>query len=464
MSLDRYLRNATVVTENDTFSGGIFIDSGKIVEILPGSPDIPASRVDNLRGKVIMPGLVDSHVHLNEPGRTEWEGYLTGSMAAASGGITTFLDMPLNCVPYTTNRHALLEKRNEVIRKSVIDYGFWGGLVDDNLAELPGLAEEGVIGFKAFMSDSGVDFRYIQDDLLCEGLAWIQKNEHILGVHALNQSFSSYRMKRFIQAGRLDRKAWCETFPPDSELEAILRAIYWAKVTGGRLHIVHVSIAEGLRAIAAAREAGVPVSGETCPHYLFLDEDDFERIGPAAKCAPPLRTRDEVEALWECLAKGYVDLVASDHSPCTWAEKEKGLQNIWQAWGGISGLQTMLPVMLSEGYHKRNIPLPTLVRLMAGNPARFYGLYPQKGALMPGADADLVVIDLEKSWQLKTEGLLYRNPVSPYIGCTFTGQVVETIVRGATVFREGSVTVQPGYGLEVRRGSDGPTDRAPGSR
>ena len=450
MSVDCYLFNGLIVTETDTFSGGLAIDGGKIVEVLPGSPVVQAKKNVNLAGKAILPGIVDSHVHLNEPGRTEWEGFSTGTMAAAAGGTTTVLDMPLNSIPYTTNRQAILAKRSAVADKAVVDYGLWGGLVDNNLADLDGLREEGAIAYKAFMSESGVDFKYVQDDVLYYGLQWMQKTGSLLGVHAINEPVSRYMRAKLIEAGRKDRRAWGEAFPPEGELEAILRALYWARVTGGRLHIVHVSIAIGMHAIAEARRQGFQVSGETCPHYLCLNQEDFERIGPAAKCAPPIRSQAEADALWQCLLDGEVELIASDHSPSTWAEKESGLENIWQAWGGISGLQTMLPLMLSAGYHQRGVPLSTLVRLMCANPARLYGLYPQKGAIIPGADADLAIVDLNQPWTLAAEDLLYRNPISPFIGRNFHGKVIQTIVRGETVYDQGKILVQPGYGHFLR--------------
>ena len=229
-----------------------------------------------------------------------------------------------------------------------------------------------------------------------------------------------------------------------------MRAIYWARVTGGRLHVVHVSIGNGLHAITEARRQGVQVTGEICPHYLCLNLDDFERIGPAAKCAPPIRSQSEVDTLWQCLLDGEVELIASDHSPSTWAEKEGGLENIWKAWGGISGLQTMLPLMLSIGHNQRGVPLSTLVRLMCANPSRLYGLYPQKGVIAPGADADLVIVDLHQSWTLAAEDLLYQNPISPFIGRNFQGKVIRTIVRGETVYEEGKIKVQPGFGRFLR--------------
>ncbi len=274
---------------------------------------------------------------------------------------------------------------------------------------------------------------------------------NVIGLHAENEYVTAYLGKQLREAGRTDRASWYESRPPETELEAILRACYWAKVTGGNLHIVHVSIAEGIRAIAQAKSEGVHVTAETCPHYLFFDHQDYERIGPAAKCAPPIRSRENVEALWTCVLEGLVDTIGSDHSPCNWEEKEKGMNNIWKAWGGISGIQTMLPALLTEGVHKRGLALPALVKLLSANPARLFGLYPQKGAILPGADADLVVVDLNKEWMLTADQLFYKNKHSAYIGYSFKGKVERTLVRGETVYQDGQIKVQPGFGRLLRR-------------
>jgi allantoinase len=334
----------------------------------------------------------------------------------------------------------------------VIDYAHWGGLVDNNLAALAGLHEQGVIGYKAFMSNSGVDFERVNDDVLYAGLRQARALGNLVAVHAESEYVTALLGQELHAAGRTDRAAWPESRPPFTELEAVQRAIYWAKVADSNLHIVHVTIADGIRAAAQAKRAGVNVTVETCPHYLFFDQDDFVRIGPAAKCAPPIRPRAEVEALWKCVLAGLVDTIASDHSPCPWADKEPGMADIWQAWGGISGVQSMLPAVLTEGVHKRGLPLPAVAKMMAANPARIFGLYPQKGTLLPGADADLVVVDLDKAWTLSVEDLLYKNKHSAYVGCAFKGAVERTIVRGVTVYRDGQITAQPGFGRLLRRG------------
>lgn len=451
MPVDLYVKNGLVVTNETTFHGGVAISNGKVVELVTGNHDIDAEETIDVQGKVILPGIVDSHVHFNEPGREHWEGYEAGSKAAAAGGITTFMEMPLNATPPSIDREKLLHKREAIKDKSVIDYAHWGGLVDNNLDDLADLHEDGVVAFKSFMSESGVDYRRTKDDVLYGGLLKSRELGNLIGVHAENEDVTTFIAKALQEAGRTDRGAWSESRPPFAELEADKRAIYWAKVTGGNLHIVHTTIADGIRAVDEAKREGVNVTVETCPHYLFFDNEDFVRIGPNAKCAPPLREREEVEKLWECVLAGMVDTIGSDHSPCTKADKEKGADNIWQAWGGITGIQAMLPAMLTEGVHKRGMPLPLLVKLMCANPARVFGVYPQKGSLLPGSDADITIVDMEKTWTLQADDLLSRHQQSAYVGVTFKGQVVSTIVRGKQVYADGEIVAEPGYGQLIRR-------------
>jgi len=449
--MDLYLKNAQVVTDQEVFHGGVTVQGEKIASLVHGDQDIEANQVLDLQGKVLLPGVVDGHVHFNEPGREHWEGYRTGTMAAAAGGVTSVLEMPLNSTPPTTNWAMLERKRQVVASQCVVDYGNWGGLVDNNLADIEAMNAEGVIGYKGFASASGVDFERLNDDLLYAGLKKIGEMGNLIGLHAENEWVCNYLSGQLKAEGRTDRAAWYESRPPFAELETIQRASYWAKVTGGNLHIVHISIADGIHSVVRARQEGTHVTAETCPHYLFFDHQDFERIGPAAKCAPPIRSREDVEALWKCVLDGMVDTIGSDHSPCTWDEKEKGMQDIWKAWGGVSGIQLALPVMLSEGVNKRGLSLPALARMLSYNPARLFGLYPQKGRIQPGADADFVIVDLENAWTLDAEQLFYKNKFSAYVGSTFNGRVEQTLVRGKTVYQHGQITIDPGYGKLLRR-------------
>jgi allantoinase len=287
--------------------------------------------------------------------------------------------------------------------------------------------------------------------VLYEGLKYAGELGNLIGVHAENEYVTRYLGQQMRDAGRTDRSAWYESRPPESELEAIKRAIYWTSHARGNLHVVHITIPDGIQAVADAKAKGIHVTSETCPHYLFFDHADYERIGPAAKCAPPIRSRDTVEDMWDCVLAGLVDTIASDHSPCLWEDKAPGMEDIWKAWGGISGIQTMLPALLTEGVHKRGLPLSDLVRMTSANPARIFGLYPQKGALQPGSDADLTVVDLDEEWSLSAEDLLYKNKHSAYIGYTFKGKVEATFVRGQPVFQHGKILAQPGYGKPLSR-------------
>ncbi len=451
MTTDLYLKNARVVLEGSVVEGGVLVSGGKIADVVLGSPTVEARETLDARGRTVLPGVVDAHVHFNQPGRDHWEGYRTGTMAAAAGGVTTVLEMPLNATPPTISVTQLERKRASVQADAVVDYGLWGGIVNNNLDDLAGLHAGGVIGFKGFMSNSGVDFARVDDDMIYAGLLASRELGNLIGLHAENEFVTAYLGRQMQAAGRTDRASWPASRPPETELEAVQRACYWAGVTGGHLHIVHVSIAAGLKAIARAKSTGIDVTAETCPHYLILDEQDFERLGPAAKCAPPLRSRENVEAMWECVLAGLVDTLGSDHSPCPWEDKARGLENVWKAWGGISGVQTMLPALLTEGVHKRGLSLPALMQMLAANPARRFGLYPQKGAIQPGADADLVLVDLDATWTLTADQLFYKHPHSAYIGRSFNGRVLRTLVRGQTVYADGTIQVAPGYGQWVRR-------------
>ena len=451
MPIDLYLKNARVVLEDGIVEGGVLVAGETIADVVKGAPQVDARESVDLQGRYLLPGVVDAHVHFNQPGRDHWEGYRTGTMAAAAGGITTILEMPLNATPPTIDAAQFDRKRAAVKDDAVVDYGLWGGIVNDNLSDLPGLHERGAIGFKGFMSASGVDFARVDDDLIYAGLLESKRLGNLIGLHAESEYVTGYLGRQMQASGRTDRASWHESRPPFTELEAVERACYWAGVTGGNLHIVHVSIAAGIAAITRAKQNGVHVTAETCPHYLCLDEDDFVRLGPAAKCAPPLRSRENVEALWQCVLAGQVDTLGSDHSPCPWDDKAPGLENIWKAWGGIQGVQTMLPALLTEGVHRRGLSLPALMKMLAANPARLFGLYPRKGAIMPGADADLVALDLDHVWTLTVDQLLYKNKHSAYVGREFRGRVQRTWVRGQTVYADGQIKAEPGYGKWLRR-------------
>jgi allantoinase len=305
-----------------------------------------------------------------------------------------------------------------------------------------------VVGFKAFMSASGIDDFAASDDLtLYEGLARAARLGRVVAVHAENDAITRELAARALADGRTGVRDYLASRPAVAELEAIQRAILLAHEAGCALHVVHVSTGRGVALVAEARAQGVDVSCETCPHYLALDEDDLARLGPLGKCAPPLRARRLVDELWSAVLDGSIDLVASDHSPCP--PDLKAGPDIWSAWGGIGGVQTTLAVLLTEGVHRRGLGLPRLVSLVAGAPARRFGLYPRKGSLAPGADADLALVALDHQWRLEAGDLRTRWPLNPFVGRTLRGRVVTTLVRGQPVFQADRLCVEPGYGRLV---------------
>lgn len=442
MPHDIIIADGLIVTPEATFEGSLGITDGRIAAISGSRLD--GHEVIDARGRVVLPGAVDLHVHFNEPGRTHWEGWGPGSRAAAAGGVTTVVEMPLNAVPPTTAVAALEAKVAAARGQSVVDFALWGGLVTDNLEHLAGLAGAGVIGFKAFMSHSSTEeFTHVEDGLLYEGLHRLRGLGYFLAVHAESNSITQDRMARLRAQGRRDRRAWGEGRPPVAELEAIHRALFLAREAGCRLHIVHVSIPEGVEAVRQARTAGQSVTVETCGHYLALTEEDLLRLGPVAKCAPPLRDAARQRGLWEAVQAGHIDCITSDHSPCPTEDKVRGEDDIWEAWGGITGIQTLLPLLLTEGVHRRGLPLDRFAALLATNPAKIAGLWPRKGEIRVGADADLLLVDLERTWRVEQQWLKSRHRHSPFVGWEMKGWIARVLLRGRTVALNTEVVGDP---------------------
>ncbi|MGI9146490.1 MAG: allantoinase AllB [Chloroflexota bacterium] len=428
----------------------VLIQDGRVRAVLPFGQAHAADEVLDASGLHILPGVVDAHVHFNEPGRTDWEGFSTGSIAAAAGGVTTVCDMPLNCHPATLDARALALKRGPVGDHAGIDYAFWGGLVPQSLAHVAELQREGVIGVKAFLCDSGLpEYPHLDDFNLLDAMHTCAALGVLLALHAEDQVETQRRGQLARAAGHNTPLDWARSRPPSTEVDAVRQALNYARETDPavRLHFVHISTGAAARLIGEARATGHDVSLETCPHYLAFDESDFDRLGSAAKCAPPLRAREDVEELWQALLNGTVDWVASDHSPCP--PSLKHTDTIWSAWGGIPGVQALLPVLLTEGVFKRRMTLSRLVSLTAGNPSRRLGLYPRKGTLEIGSDADLVLIDLDRTWTLTQADLRTRWPDNPFVGRRLRGQVRLTMVRGTVVWRDGAARVAPGFGQWV---------------
>jgi allantoinase len=451
LKVDLLIAGGRLVSEHEVIVADLAVVDGRVAAVLdPGAVEVRAERRIDARGKLVLPGLVDGHVHFNEPGRTHWEGYATGSAAAAAGGITTFLDMPLNNDPPTLDGASLTLKVDAVADRSVVDFGLWGGIVPGNLDRLGELQDGGVVAAKAFMCHSGLDgYPGVDDAALYVALRRGAALGLIVGLHAESDGLTTALGEEAKEAGRRDPSAWANARPPFTEVEPVRRALLLAGETGASIHFVHVSTPGAIREVSAARAAGVHATLETCPHYLALDEGDLARLGPYGKCAPPLRPRAVVEELWTELLAGRVDLVASDHSPCPPEEKDRGRDDIWLAWGGLHGVQTLLPALLTEGVQARGMPLPLLVRLTSAAPARRYGLYPRKGALLVGSDADVAIVNPDVEWILATSMLKTRWAISPFLGRRFRGRVETTIVRGSVVYQDGEITAAPGFGRRL---------------
>ena len=433
---DLVVRGGTLVM-NGLPQLDIAIEDGVIAAL---GPDLPGAAEEiDARGMHVFPGLIDVHLHFNEPGRTHWEGAATGSRALAAGGGTLFFDMPLNSTPCTVNGDAFNRKQAALAETSITDFALWGGLIPGNVPEMAELAQRGVVGFKAFLCDSGLpEFPRADDLTLLDGLREAARLGLPVAVHAESQEITQGLTQRIAALDCGSVRAFLASRPVMAELEAIHRATLLAREAGAKLHIVHVSSGRGVALAAEARAQGADVSIETCPHYLFFTEDDVEQLGAIAKCAPPLRAPADQDALWTRVLAGDLDIVASDHSP---APPDMKSGDFRTAWGGIAGVQSTLAVLLDRGYHSRRLSLEHISSLIAAEPARRFRIA-SKGGIAIGNDADLTLVDVSRSKQLRAEDLKQRHAISPYIGCSFRGCVERTILRGETIFTEGEITAR----------------------
>lgn len=380
-------------------------------------------------GMHIFPGGIDSHVHFNEPGRTEWEDIAHGTAALAAGGYTAFIDMPLNNLPVTTTVEAFDLKLAAMQRSAKVDFGMWGGLVPGNLDQLEPLVARGAMGFKAFMCASGIDeFPSCDERTLREGMKRIADLDSILLVHAEDPA-------KLQDPKGPSSQAFLDSRPYSAENSAVYDAIDLARKTGCRLHVVHVSWVPAAALIKVARESGVDVTGETCPHYLLYGEEDLEHLGGLGKCAPPFRGRRFLDEMWRTVAEGWLQMVVSDHSPST-LEGKQG-DDFRKIWGGISGCQSTRQLLVAQD----RLDLPAIAAVTANNIARRFGIA-RKGDIAPGFDADMWIVDLSHEDVVRREDLLYRNPFSVHEGQTIRGRTVRTLVRG----------LKPGRGQFMRPG------------
>lgn len=424
------LRSERTLLDGRLTPATVVIERGRIADVLgfgglEGNENIP---VETLRS-VLLPGLVDTHVHVNEPGRTEWEGFETATRAAASGGVTTLVDMPLNCIPVTTTQ-AALEIKGEATRALLqVDVGFWGGVVPGNAGELMAMAERGMLGAKCFLCHSGIDDFPASDERdLLAAMPILKAAGVPLLVHAELETGETPAC-----AGDVRKySTYLASRPPSMEDAAIAKMIALCRKTRCAVHIVHLSSASALPLIAAAKDEGLPFTAETCPHYLCLEAEQIPDGATEYKCAPPIRERANREALWRGVRDGIIDLVTTDHSPCTPALKKPVEGDFCGAWGGIASLSLGLSSVWAEA-HARGMSLEDVVVRMSERPAKLAGLSSRKGRIARGMDADLCAFDPDATWPVKAEGLRFRHPVSPYVGKTLRGRVEDTWLRGTRI-------------------------------
>ncbi|MPZ52198.1 MAG: allantoinase AllB [Acidimicrobiia bacterium] len=428
------IRSTRVIHGGEEHTATVRWDGGVITSIDNGPADL------DVGGLVISPGLVDTHVHVNEPGRTEWEGYVSATAAAAAGGTTTIVDMPLNSIPPTVDRAALAVKKKAARNELSVDTGFWGGIVPaSNTIAISELIGDGVCGFKVFLADSGVpEFPPVTIDQLKNVLAPLIEGDIPLLVHAEDPD-----LLRDPSGDPTSHLTHMRSRPPEAETVAIRALVELSRDTGIRTHILHLASRGGVEAVSAARRSGLPISAETCPHYLFFDGEDVPSGATEYKCAPPLRGTDHIEALWRGLDTGVIDMVVSDHSPSPSDVKTPG--DFVSAWGGISSLQLRLPIVWTRARERGNRPAD-LVPWLSQSPARLAGIDNRKGSIEPGADADLVVWDPDASFVVDANNLYHRHPVTPYDGETLFGRIHHTILRGSRILSD-SQDMIPGRGL-----------------
>jgi allantoinase len=434
------IRSERVVLPDGTRPADIVVENGKIARIDGVSRPGDAGSLIDAGSMIVMPGLVDTHVHVNEPGRTDWEGFETATKAAAAGGITTLIDMPLNSIPSTTTVTALEAKRAAARGRCHVNVGFWGGVVPGNAGDIEPLAAAGALGFKCFLSPSGVDeFDHVSRADLDIAMPLVASTGLPLLVHA---EWPALLRAADPAADPRDYATWLHTRPPAAEQAAIEMLIELAARTRAHTHVVHLASADAIPRLAEARAAGVPITVETCPHYLTFCAEEIRAGATAWKCAPPIRERDHRERLWRALQDGHIDLVATDHSPAPPAMKDLTDGSFLTAWGGIASLQIALPVMWTAA-RWRNIPIERLVAWMSAAPARLAGLNARKGAITAGRDADLVIIDPDRGLTVDASRLYHRHPVTPYDGARLKGLITMTMVGGEIVFEHGEIVGPP---------------------
>ncbi len=452
MHADLAVLNGLVVLPSGAAHVQIGIRDGIICAIVDDPRELRADEVIDARGLIVLPGVIDPHCHFWDPGPSFREDWETGTRSAAAGGVTTAIEMPLS-IPATVDAAAFRLKQARAASCAITDYALWGGIVPESLdglgERLAEMRELGAVAYKAFMCWSANEFPPIDDGMLLAAMKVVARLDVLLGLHCENDAIIRHREIELQAAGRHDPQAHVESRPEIAEYEAIQRAITLAEVTQARLYIVHMSLPEGAEMIRQAKARGVRVWAETAPRYLALDTTDMDRLGGFAKCSPPLRSRESQARLWNEVLSGTIDTLGSDHSTFTPEEKSPSDSDIWKAPNGLPDIQTALPILLSEGIHRRGMSLERLASLCSTNVARIFGLYPQKGVIAMQSDGDLTLVDLNAEWRITHDAMLYKHPWTPHHGTVVRGKVERTVVRGHTVYARGTVGGVPGFGRQV---------------
>jgi len=454
------IKNARIIENEQLKTVTIYVEKGKIKDIVPRDEVLlPAKKEINVKGNMVFPGFIDPHVHFDDPGFTEREDFETGTRSAAAGGITTIVDMPCTSIPPVTNGRNFDYKLNIVKPKAYVDFAFWGGVTPkqvesgESKKSLKELKDRGIVGVK-FYTISGMElYPRMSVPNMDKAFRLMKGLNLVCAIHAEDYYLVDYYSHLMQEMGREDTESWSEGRTYEAEPEAMWSVVGIAEKVGNKLHIVHLSTKEGVNIIRWAKSHGVDATTETCPQYLIFTTEDFKKLGSVLKIAPPLRKEEDREELWKGLKDGSIDFICTDHAAGKYPE-EKSSPDIWKNYAGIPGTQLIAPSILYYGYHKGRLSLAEIQKLMSENSAKRYGLYPQKGTIQIGSDADFSVVDLDKEWTVEPSRLESKGKYSPFTGKILKGKIYMTIVRGEIVYREDEGVVgKRGYGQFVKNKS-----------
>ena len=447
MKADLVIKNGWVVTPQDTFRGGVAIAQEKFVALGTDDSLPDGKEVIDARGRHILPGLIDAHVHFRDPGMTYKEDFSTGSTAAVCGGITTVVDMP-NVIPPTADAEQVGVKQRLAEEKSLADFGVLGVVVQTNADHILPMAAAGVIGYKIFFGETIGNLPFPDDGMCLEAFSNITKSKLPLGIHAENRQIQHYWTNKLKAEGKNDPVSWEQSRPYLCEAESVAHALFFAEALGTKLHIFHMSTKQAAQMVKDAKARGLRVTAETGPHYLLREPNDMAKVGSLLKMNPPVRTKDHAEVLWDGLIKGYVDMIATDHSPHTLEEKGSDINGkllkpaIWDCISGFCGVETGVPLILTE-VNKGRMSLNQYVKVACENPARVWQIYPKKGAIRLGSDGDVTIVDMDKEVTIDAAKLHSKNKPTPWNGWKVKGVPVCTIVRGHVQMRDGEPVGKP---------------------